>query len=152
MAGWFPWISLTMEREIRPTRTDIYLRYGFSFPVHSASPNTTIRSLRWCLTYCHGIMYIIASDQYSLYCTENSADDHEIHWSYLTLLYNIPNCQPDIAEEGSLSEVLHMYWFGGNSQWAQGTVLQDNMQCKSMAIVWYSVINKQAYMGWKMWR
>lgn len=151
MAGWFPWISLTMEREIRPTRTDIYLRYGFSFPVHSASPNTTIRSLRWCLTYCHGIIslpqtntHIIAQKTQQMTMKSTGPTSH-----YCTISLS---CQPDIAEEGSLSEVLHMYWFGGNSQWAQGTVLQDNMQCKSMAIVWYSVINKQAYMGWKMWR
>lgn len=63
MADWFPWIALTMEREIIPTRTDNYFRYGFSFLVYSASPNTTISGLKRCLIYCHRIMCTIASDQ-----------------------------------------------------------------------------------------
>lgn len=96
MAGWFPLVFLIMEREIIPIRTDIYLRYGFSFSVHSASPNTFEKF-------------------------QKISTARETHWSHLTLLYNIPKL-PAWYSRGNLSEILPVYWFGGNIQGAHGTV------------------------------
>jgi hypothetical protein len=59
--------------------------YGFTFPVPSASPKTTICRLAECLTQLHGIPHNIASEEGTHFRTREVrqwAHYHEIHWSY----------------------------------------------------------------------